>query len=369
VRLLDRSTIHCVICVCFLVAAGAVESLNAAPCDLRRFSFEEPCMGTLFRLQFFAEGEEGARRVAELAFAEAHRLDRMLSDYHPGSDLMRLCAAPAGVAYDVPAELYDLLGEAKKLYDLSDGAFDITLGHLTKEWRRAIRKKNFPSARMLRRGLEAKGGSLISLGEDEQAVVLGKPGMLLDLGGIAKGYVADRMLEIIVASGYPSAVVSAGGDLRAGEAPPGTDGWEVNLRPFGGGDETAIIRVSAECLAVSTSGSVHQYAEIDGRRYSHILNPATGLGIDPGLACTVLAKNGCLSDSLATTFCILGIDKGLKLAEELGVEVLFARCDVLPNQNESRKVFLISSPKFHGTRVSEKDKTSVEGFPWLGGNR
>lgn len=187
----------------------------------------------------------------------------------------------------------------------------------------------------------------VGLHVGRRAVVLGKPGMLLDLGGMAKGYAADRMLEVLVAGGYPAAIVVAGGDVRAGAAPPGADGWEVALRPFGDRDGCGEpLRLSIESCAVSTSGSVHRFVEIDGRRYSHIVDPATGVGIDPGLACTVIARHGRLSDPLATAFCVLGVERGLVLAGDLGVDVLFAVVGDGGRGGGGRGVSLVGSPGF-----------------------
>lgn len=304
-------------------------------------------MGTLFRLQLFAPDEDCATRAAGRAFEEAHRLDRMLSDYHPESELMKLCRKPAGVAHDVPDELFEVLAESVRLHRLSAGAFDVTIGHLTKEWRRAARRGKLPDERRLGLALSVQGGAAIGLRERERKVVLSKPGMLLDLGGIAKGYAADRMLDVLVAEGCPMAIVSAGGDLRVGAAPPGSDGWEVVLRPFGAGEEGGkALRVAVEHCAVSTSGSVHQFVEIEGHRYSHMVDPVTGLGIDPGLACTVLADRARESDPLATAFCILGVDKGLALAEKLEVELLFAITRDAEGRAGERVVYLEGSEGF-----------------------
>lgn len=308
-----------------LLSVQPIFHAGAQSRELQRFGFEEPCMGTLFRVQVYAPDSEKAWQAAQRAFAEAQRLEGLFSDYRPDSELMQMCRREVGVSHGLTEELAKVLSQSQQLYRLSRGAFDVTTGHVTREWRRTVRRGQLPGEAEISRALNMRGMAALILNEQDRTVTFRKPGMLIDLGGIAKGYAADRMLGVLQAEGFPVATVSAGGDLRVGAPPPGSAGWEIVLRPFGaGGEAQGTIKVVLADCAVSTSGSVHQFVEIDGRRYSHIVDPSTGLGIDPGLACTVIAGRGLVSDPLATACCVLGIEKGLALADELGVEILFA---------------------------------------------
>ena len=150
-------------------------------------------------------------------------------------------------------------------------------------------------------------------------------GVPVRLGGIAKGYAADACLRLLSEQGLERAVVQAGGDTAVGKPPPGKQGWEVKLRTFTrpGEDDDLRVLTLADC-AVSTSGDLYQFLEIEGVRYSHIVSPVTGLGLTDRIACSVIAADGSTSDALATAMCVLGPERGRALADKLGVQAIFA---------------------------------------------
>ncbi len=139
--------------------------------------------------------------------------------------------------------------------------------------------------------------------------------MQLDLGGIAKGYAADEALKVLNKHGIQSALVAAGGDIRVGDAPPGSNGWRVAIAPLKPGQEKPSEQLLLKNAAVSTSGDAEQYVEIDGKRYSHIVDPKTGIGLVGRMSVTVVARSGISSDSLTKVVCVLGPEKGMKLLE------------------------------------------------------
>jgi thiamine biosynthesis lipoprotein len=147
-----------------------------------------------------------------------------------------------------------------------------------------------------------------------RTVELLKPGMLLDLGGIAKGYSADQALAVLKKQGITRALVAAGGDITVSDPPPGTEGWSVAIAPLPG--EKAGGRLLLQHAGVSTSGDAEQYVEIGGKRYSHIVDPGTGLGLVGRLSVTVLAPNGITADSLTKVVAVLGPERGFKIIEE-----------------------------------------------------
>lgn len=135
--------------------------------------------------------------------------------------------------------------------------------------------------------------------------------MRLDLGGIAKGFAADAMLTALAEQGIASALIAAGGDVRAGAPPPGRSGWGVRLATLNGKGE-----VRRVCnAALSTSGDLEQYVEIGGTRYSHIVDPATGLGLTRRISASVLAPSGALADGLATALSVLGPERGFEVLD------------------------------------------------------
>lgn len=272
------------------------------------FRFERPLMGTTFRIVFHAADKELANKAAEGAFALAGRLDAMASDYRAESELSRLSSAPVGSPIGISPELFDLLSHARKMAEMSEGAFDPSLGPLTKLWRESRKAGRLASKEDLLSAREACGWQFFTLDPETGTITLLRPRMVFDLGGVAKGYAADLMLESLAAAGIKQAMVAAGGDIRVGEPPPGSAGWRVALQSFdlSGTDEVLVLSNAA----VSTSGDLHQSVEIGGVLYSHILEPRTGLGLTRRVAATVIASEAKLSDPLATAACVLGPGSG-----------------------------------------------------------
>jgi len=143
----------------------------------------------------------------------------------------------------------------------------------------------------------------VVLDKKHRAVTLKLAGMQLDLGAIAKGYAGDEALKTLGGLGVKQALIAVSGDIVAGDAPPGADGWRVGLEPAGG-------EIFLRNAAVSTSGDTEQFREIGGVRYSHIINPKTGLGLTSAIAVTVIARRGLDADPIATAVSVMGEKKG-----------------------------------------------------------
>lgn len=317
----DRPMLRC--CRVLLMAALASPGLGA---DLMRHDFSGPGMATIFRIACYAEDPGAAATAADRCFQKVAELNARFTDYDPASELMRLCAPGTPMPVAVSEPMFDLLHRARELAEATGGAFDPTCGHLSHLWRRSKRTGRLPPADRLAQGIAATGWHRVTLIPEGRKVSL-LPGTLIDLGGIAKGRAADECLRVLKECGITRAVVQAGGDTVAGEPPPGEAGWEVVLRT-GSSQET---RIRLAGRAVSTSGDLHQFIELGGRRYSHILSPRTGLGLTERIACSVTAPDCTTSDALATAMCVLGEEAGMKLASRLpGVEVRFARPSAKP---------------------------------------
>jgi FAD:protein FMN transferase len=289
----------------FLLAAG----LRA---EERRMVFERPLMGTRFSVTCHGRDEAVARAAAAAAFAEAERINAAASDYLPDSELMRLPAG--GEAVELSPLFADLVSAALATAERSGGAFDPTLGPLSRLWRESRRTGKLPSDEARAAAGAACGWREVEFDGATRRLRLKKPGMQLDLGGIAKGFAADRMFEVMKARGFPRTCIAAGGDLRLGDPPPGKTGWKVGLKTFDREKPEEVVELS-NC-AVSTSGDLHQFVEIGGKRYSHILDPRTGLGLTERVAVSVIAPTATASDALATACCVAGAAG----AEELGLK-------------------------------------------------
>lgn len=294
---------------------------SVASADLPRYSFSEPHMGTLVRITVFASDEPTAERVASQAFDRIAELNGILSDYDPESELSRLSREPSGTPVPVSEDLFTVLQRAQEISECSGGAFDSTVGAVGQLWREARRSEKLPLRSAVSQLLEKAGYQALVFDRCQQTVTLRKPGMSLDLGGIAKGYAASEALRILRAAGVPSSLVAVSGDLAIGEAPPGEDGWRIGISSIEPGAIEQVLLL--QNVSVSTSGDTEQFVEIDGIRYSHILDPKTGMGLSQRIAVTTIAQDGATADALATAISVLGVEKGLALVEEIdGAEAL-----------------------------------------------
>lgn len=308
--------------VCFL-AFGALSLSAATP---QRFDFSGPGMATTFRISCYAENREQAEKATSACFARIAELNQIFTDYDPTSELMRLCAPETVYPVTVSPPMLELLDRSVDFAKLTDGAFDPTCGHLTQLWRRTRRQGKLPAPPRLQAAISSTDWRRIQIDLLKQQITL-KPGTLLDLGGIAKGYAADDCLRVLRKHGLPSAVVIAGGDTAVGDAPPGKPGWEIKLRTFTRPEsQDELTSITLANRAVSTSGDLYQFIEIEGIRYSHILSLKTGLGLTQSIACSVIADDCTTTDALATAMCVLGPEKGTALAKTIpGLEVRFSQ--------------------------------------------
>src|SRR5262245_52718988 len=283
----------------------------------QRFEYDEKHMGTRFRAVLYAADRPAADRAAKAAFDRVAELDRIMSDYQPTSELMQLCKqfeTEAGPPVKVSPDLFRVLARGQELSRKSDGAFDVTVGPMVRLWRLARRTQKLPDAKEMARAKELVGYKKMELDPKGQTVRLTVPGMQLDLGGIAKGYAADEALAAAAKLGVTAALVAAGGDVAVMGAPPGKPGWRVEVAPLT--KKTPERVLTLKDAAVSTSGDLEQLVELDGVRYSHIVDPRTGLGLVGRRSVTVIARRGIDSDSMTKALSILPPEKGLELIEQ-----------------------------------------------------
>lgn len=281
-----------------------------------RYEYEEPLMGTVFRFQLYAESKEKADRAAAAGFARVKELNNLLSDYQSDSELMRLCQKGGTGPVKVSKELCDILAESEVWSKRSEGAFDASIGPLVQLWRRARRTRELPKASAIEEARALVDYRNIEIDRANQMASLKKPRMKLDLGGIAKGYAADEVQKVLKQHGITSACVAAGGDVCVSNRPPGSEGWVIALAPL---EKTGAVttRVVLENQAVSTAGDMEQYVEINGVRYSHIVDPKTGMGLIGRMSCTVIAPRGTDSDGADTSICLMGREKGIAMIDQL----------------------------------------------------
>jgi thiamine biosynthesis lipoprotein len=280
----------------------------------RRFEFSSVQMGVPVRVVLYLDGtdnapddkqcEKSAKSAADEAFQIFQTLNGIMSDYDSDSELSQLSAKEGSVR--ISDDLFAVLKASKHYSTISGGAFDVTVGNLTKLWRRSRRQHSLPKAVHLEKAKELTGNALWQLDEKTQSVVLKKSGMRFDLGGIAKGYAIDKAFEAVQKRGIASVLIDAGGDLRLGKAPK--NGWNIKL-------EDGQFLADLQNVALATSGGTVQFVEIDGKKYSHIIDPKTGLGLTTPCLVSVFAPTATEADAFASAVSVLGADKGLALVE------------------------------------------------------
>jgi thiamine biosynthesis lipoprotein len=296
---------------CFLWMAASLAF--AGESALSRFEFSQPHMGTRFQIIVYARNAATASRASDAAFERIARLDDTMSDYNPRSELMSLCQRAGGPPVPVSEDLFQVLARSQALAERTDGAFDITVGPVVRLWRRARRQHEMPAADELAHGRELVGHEKLRLDPGARTAQLLQKGMLLDLGGIGKGYAADQALAILKKHGITSALVVAGGEVAVSAPPPRRKGWRIGIAPLESPDKPPTRFLLLHDAAVSTSGDAEQYVEIDGTRYSHIVDPRTGIGVVGRSSVTVVAPDATTSDGMATAVSVLGPEQGLEL--------------------------------------------------------
>ena len=300
-------------------------TLGQALGQAERHEFSRPLMGMAFRIVVYAEAKPLAKRASDAAFDRVAVLNKIMSDYDPSSELSKLSdLAGSGKAARISDELYRVLDAGQALATNSAGAFDVTAGAATQLWRRARRLKRMPPEYVIENARKASGYRALKLDGDAKTAELTKPGVRLDLGGIAKGYALDEALKVLHKHGLRQALVSAGGDIAAGDAPPGKPGWKIALLGLKENAAAEFIWVSNG--AVATSGDLFQVLELDGKRHSHIVDPRTARAITEQRLVHVLAPTAMQADSFATAISVLGHKDGMRLVsggKKLGARVVY----------------------------------------------
>lgn len=294
--------------------------------QMSRFSFTESKMGAPFTIIFYSNDSIQAASIAKRCFALVDSFNFIFSDYIDSSELSKLSKS-AGVnslPVSLSPAMYDILNQSKKAFELSEGAFDITMGPLSKLWRKARRQHQFPADSTVKRIRNLIGFDKLVFDTLQKTIRLTQEGMQLDLGGIAQGYVAQKVINFLHSQGVNNALVNASGDIVVSGAPINKDGWVVGVNIPEKTAELLNQKLLLKNRAITTSGDAYQYIEKDGIRYSHIINPASGYGVTFQRNVTVIAADGTTADWLATACSILSLKKAKKLASLLEAEVLIA---------------------------------------------
>jgi len=274
-------------------------------------------MGSEVRLTAQVADESRALRAFEKAFDEFDRLDRLLSVWKPGSDVLRLNAEAGHAPVQVSPETLEVLRTARQVSEWTGGKFDVTFGALSGLWKfDQDQDDQIPRPADVRARLPEVDFTAVELNGARGTAYLSRPGTRVHLGGIGKGYAVDRAAAILRADGISDFLIQAGGDLYAS----GTRGdrpWRAGIRDPRGPVDRIFAAMNLHDETFSTSGDYERYFIRDGRRYHHILDPDEGVPARGCRSVTIVARQGVLADALSTGVFVLGPRTGMALIEKL----------------------------------------------------
>jgi thiamine biosynthesis lipoprotein len=282
---------------------------------LQKCKISKRLMGSDFELVACGEDTRALHKLLQEGIAEIQRLEELLTEFKDTSQTSLINRNAGIIPVTVDEEVYRLIGRCIRLSELSQGAFDIAAGAFKSLYQFKAGNQQLPGKHQLKDMLRITGFRNIELGENNQ-VFLRKKGMKIGFGAIGKGYAADKVKALWTASGLESGVINASGDLTAwGNQPDGTP-WRIGIADPDKQDQV-LLWLPVEQASVATSGNYIQYFEANGIRYSHNIDPRTGLPARFLKSVTIISPGAELSDALATAVTVMGIETGLHFLDQL----------------------------------------------------
>lgn len=342
--------------LCLLLSAcGAPQS--------SQYRYADTCMGTLVQQSLYASDRTAADETAADIMKLLRKLEQQNISWRLETSEIYAVNQTAGSVdgYVLSRDMTDVINECVNMWEKSEGAFDVTIGSVARLWNiDAWAAEGYsegfvpPDPGALQRELNLCGSGKLRLkpevldeeGEMLQARVFLPRGMQLDLGAVGKGLALDRIMDSLAESGVDGAVISVGGSVLTYGAKPNGGEWKIGVvNPRDPSENIGILSLTGQ-WCVSTSGDYERYVEADGRRYHHILDPATGCPADSGVrSVTILTRDGLSGDALSTACFVLGADRGMKLASDCGAEALFVTNEGEILMTERMKRFFQASRK------------------------
>ncbi|MCL4491651.1 MAG: FAD:protein FMN transferase [Nitrospirae bacterium] len=284
-------------------------------------------MDTLVTITVSSSSDTVAKAAVDKAFREIDKLGKLLNFFAGDSEVTLINKSAGSMPVTVSKETLDVIERALHVADKTEGAFDISIGPVSSLW--DFHTKTMPEEDALKEKLKLVSYKNVVIDRKNSTVFLKKKGMMIDLGGIAKGYAADRAAEVLKNSGIKSGIVAAAGDIRTFGTRPDGSAWNIgikNPRQTGDDDEIlAVIRLSDQ--AISTSGDYERYFIKNGIRYHHILDPKTGR---PAYGCrsvSVITKEGVFTDAFSTGVFVLGPRRGMEILKKMGFDGIIVDSD------------------------------------------
>jgi FAD:protein FMN transferase len=296
-------------------------------------------MGNRFEITVVAQIKEWAEERIDAAVNEIKRIEKVLTTYKDDSET-NLINRNAGIApVKVSREVFDIIQRSIRISNITQGAFDITYGSIDKRlWNFDKTMTSLPDAKRAKKMVRLINYRNIELDENEQTVFLKEKGMRIGFGGIGKGYAAEKAKQLMIEQGVESGIVNASGDLTAWGYQLGGTPWTIGIAHPDVADQP-FSYMNITNMAVATSGNYEKYVMIDGKKYSHTINPRTGLPVTGIKSVTIIAPNAEICDAMATPVTIMGISAGLHLINQLN----HVECVIIDDNNKlytSRNIHL-----------------------------
>ena len=286
-----------------------------------RFEYTHQQMGTQIRLVFYTKHKNKADSIATMAFRRIDDLNIVFSDYLEDSELNLLSKQPFKEVV-VSDDLFNVLQKAVGISEITNGAFDVTVGPLIKLWRETHKTKEYPSISDMAAAKKSVGFRYITF-PDQNIVQLNAKKMQLDLGGIGKGFAADEVIKLLEFHGISSALIDMGGDISVSSPPPNKEYWILAFSYYDKEGKETIQRIQLKNAAVATSGDLYQFVEINGIRYSQIIDPLTGMALNTNIQVTTIAQNATEADAYASAFSVMGIPQTMDFVKAMSTIDVF----------------------------------------------
>jgi thiamine biosynthesis lipoprotein len=306
--------------VFFFTVCCLLSALSSCSPKERMFKKSRALMDTFVTITVVSDSENDSEKAIDSAFMEIEKLEKMSSFFLPDSEISRINKSAGISEVKVSPEILELLTRARYVSECTGGAFDITIGPVEKLY--DFYKKAKPEGRATRQCLRLVDYKNLIIDRNKSTVFLRKRGMLIDPGGIAKGYAADKAVETLKKNGITSGLVAVAGDIKAFGLKPDRTRWKIGIRDPRAEDEGNNIMATLELSgkAISTSGDYERFFILDGKRYHHILSPKTGLPAPQCQSVSVITRDASFTDAFATGVFVLGPAEGIKVLEKTGFE-------------------------------------------------
>lgn len=279
-------------------------------------------LGSPLEITVVAKDTIQGNQYIDLAITEVKRIEYLISDWIPSTQISQVNKNAGSKPVKVDKEVFDLVGRAIKVSQITSGAFDISYASMDKIWKFDGSMKAMPTEEAIKKSVSKIGYKNIILDSKEQTIFLKNEGMKLGLGGIGQGYIADKVKELLFSKGCTSGIVNVSGDINAWGRQQDGNPWTVGIvNPLNKNKVFATFPL--EDSAVETSGNYEKYVIFNGIRYSHIIDPRTGYPAQGVVSVSVFAKQTEIADALATGIFVMGVEVGIDLVNQLkGVECI-----------------------------------------------